>query len=867
MGGGDLVNSSTSNVSVDSLDDDYEDKRKRDLGYELSLDESDIRSYQWYHGPITRLAAETTVESDGDFLVRDCISSPGDFVLTCKSSGNRILHFRMNRLVLHAHTSQETVCYRFEEEAFPTIPDLISYYVSNKKPVSLLSGAVIKAPRARKVPLGHYSTSQIQKQLQKLKTNRLRQSSLCDSMSSPSPTYSKSRTPNSSSEKRSSSRTNSGRSSVKTNTTQQECLMEKYLKDVERSCLNLQANIIKQRQCILSNNLNSSSNNFIPIMNNYRTFHRTQMGKSDDMPKAHNFPKKNLSTTSLNVNSAGVGTQTSCNNFNDAHPPISLTKSPSDSSLYQPFSCFKENSFSNSNNNHSINNGTATLNRRVKKPNVVYDTLPRPRPCLSSTQIERNQFYDHPRALSRPRPKVPPPPPPQPGSINLTLRKKPLSKAEVAENSELSSTTDDNTSLLEHQELTPLLSSSTNEENEEHEANSPLPEDPFPLGLNTDVNDGSEDNKGISIGGDPLSFEDPQEETSLSASNEPVTAPVEEKECALRASSSSIEEIPMTPISLSSAFNPSEFRTLYLPKEGNKPLDPTAINAVQRTLLDTESDVLAYHLTKLDMDLLSITLNREYGLPGIKSGLHLLTLVEGKQLREDLMERCLCLKYFILTTILTATSKEQSVALMAKWISIASELSNNLVGFFNVVNALSNVKLRGITSIWRKLNENYPEDSSCLEHELKSKLKILNEGKFEEIESSETSFIVIPHIIPFLSGCKDLRGLKTFRNLFNEIFKFSKGVPIPEPFPLFNSHIAYAQECSSEKSLDRFRENGLKYINDIEIQDEILLYDLFHTNFHLKLLWGSNGAVNQSCVERISKFEKVISVLANLCSK
>ncbi|CAB4055084.1 unnamed protein product [Lepeophtheirus salmonis] len=390
----------------------------------------------------------------------------------------------------------------------------------------------------------------------------------------------------------------------------------------------------------------------------------------------------------------------------------------------------------------------------------------------------RVHFYDHPRALSRPRPK----------------KKKPLSKAEVAENSELSSTTDDNTSLLEHQELTPLLSSSTNEENEEHEANSPLPEDPFPLGLNTDVNDGSEDNKGISIGGDPLSFEafakcililnfisrSARRKTSLSASNEPVTAPVEEKECALRASSFSIEEIPMTPISLSSAFNPSEFRTLYLPKEGNKPLDPTAINAVQRTLLDTESDVLAYHLTKLDMDLLSITLNREYGLPGIKSGLHLLTLVEGKQLREDLMERCLCLKYFILTTILTATSKEQSVALMAKWISIASELSNNL--------------LRGITSIWRKLNENYPEDSSCLEHELKSKLKILNEGKFEEIESSESSFIVIPHIIPFLSGCKDLRGLKTFRNLFNEIFKFSKGVPIPEPFPLFNSHIAYAQE-------------------------------------------------------------------------
>ena len=78
----------------------------------------------------------------------------------------------------------------------------------------------------------------------------------------------------------------------------------------------------------------------------------------------------------------------------------------------------------------------------------------------------------------------------------------------------------------------------------------------------------------------------------------------------------------------------------------------------------------------LSQDLLSICLDVDYGLPGINSGIYLITLVEGRQLREDMMERVLCMKYFILTSILTATSKDQSVHILAKWISIAQELDS-----------------------------------------------------------------------------------------------------------------------------------------------------------------------------------------------
>ena len=46
---------------------------------------------------------------------------------------------------------------------------------------------------------------------------------------------------------------------------------------------------------------------------------------------------------------------------------------------------------------------------------------------------------------------------------------------------------------------------------------------------------------------------------------------------------------------------------------------------------------------------LSVRLDREYSdVSEIKSGLHLLTLVDGWKLRGDTMERVLCLRIFVL---------------------------------------------------------------------------------------------------------------------------------------------------------------------------------------------------------------------------
>lgn len=70
---------------------------KKALEWELSLDSRDLRSHAWYHGPIPRQRAEEIVQKDGDFLIRDCVSQPGNYVLTCRSKGP-ILHFVINKV-------------------------------------------------------------------------------------------------------------------------------------------------------------------------------------------------------------------------------------------------------------------------------------------------------------------------------------------------------------------------------------------------------------------------------------------------------------------------------------------------------------------------------------------------------------------------------------------------------------------------------------------------------------------------------------------------------------------------------------------------------------------------------------------------
>lgn len=130
---------------------------KKALEWELSLDSRDLRSHAWYHGAIPRSRAEDIVREEGGFLVRDCTSQPGNYVLTCRTK-THALHFVINKILLQQDTVYERVQYQFEEDAFDTVPDLITFYVGSGKPITVASGARIQFPKNRMYPLSFYAS-------------------------------------------------------------------------------------------------------------------------------------------------------------------------------------------------------------------------------------------------------------------------------------------------------------------------------------------------------------------------------------------------------------------------------------------------------------------------------------------------------------------------------------------------------------------------------------------------------------------------------------------------------------------------------------------------------------------------------------
>ncbi|GMR31686.1 hypothetical protein PMAYCL1PPCAC_01881, partial [Pristionchus mayeri] len=102
-----------------------------------SLEEEEIRNESFYHGKITRLRAESLVKENGDFLVRDSISSSGQFVLT--SFWKKPLHFQINA----ERDRMGNRMYMFEEEEFSTVSSLVHFYRTHRRPITLSTGCLI----------------------------------------------------------------------------------------------------------------------------------------------------------------------------------------------------------------------------------------------------------------------------------------------------------------------------------------------------------------------------------------------------------------------------------------------------------------------------------------------------------------------------------------------------------------------------------------------------------------------------------------------------------------------------------------------------------------------------------------------------
>ncbi|OPJ67853.1 SH2 domain-containing protein 3C isoform E [Patagioenas fasciata monilis] len=299
-----------------------------------------------------------------------------------------------------------------------------------------------------------------------------------------------------------------------------------------------------------------------------------------------------------------------------------------------------------------------------------------------------------------------------------------------------------------------------------------------------------------------------------------------------------------------SSFNPAAFQSLLIPLE-NKPLEMAVLKKVKELLAEVDVKTLAKHITKVDClvaRILGVTAEIQR-LMGVSSGMELLTLPHGHQLRLDLLERFHTMSIMIAVDILGCTgSTEERAALLHKTIQLAAELKStmgNMFSFAAVMNALEMTQITRLEQTWMVLRQRHTEGAILYEKKLKPFLKNLNEGK-EGPPLTNTTF---PHIIPLVTLLERDEAL----------------TDSPEPWETTDSGVEVVM-AHLEAARMVAHHGGLYHTNaEVKLQGfqgRAELLEVFSTEFQLRLLWGSRGA-ESSQAERYEKFDKVLTALSH----
>ncbi|XP_061460366.1 SH2 domain-containing protein 3C isoform X2 [Rhineura floridana] len=299
-----------------------------------------------------------------------------------------------------------------------------------------------------------------------------------------------------------------------------------------------------------------------------------------------------------------------------------------------------------------------------------------------------------------------------------------------------------------------------------------------------------------------------------------------------------------------SSFNPAVFRSLLIPLE-NKPLEMAVLKKVKELLAEVDAKTLAKHITQVDClvaRILGVTKEMQR-LMGVSSGMELLTLPHGHQLRLDLLERFHTMTIMIAVDILGCTgSMEERASLLHKTIQLAAELKStmgNMFSFAAVMDALEMTQISRLEQTWMVLRQRHTEGAILYEKKLKPFLKSLNEGK-EGPPLSNTTF---PHIVPLITLLERDTALLENPEPWEDL---DNGVEV------VMAHLEAARMVAHHGGL--YHTNAEMKLQGFQPQPELL--EVFSTEFQLRLLWGSRGA-ESSQTERYEKFNKVLTALSH----
>ncbi|KAM9761971.1 breast cancer anti-estrogen resistance protein 3 isoform 1-T1 [Menidia menidia] len=795
------------------------EKLRRELEEELKMNCEEPRSHAWYHGAIPRQVAENLVQRDGDFLIRDSLSSPGSFVLTCQWR-NTAQHFKIYKKVVMLNEAYSRVEYRLEREGFDSIPALIRYYVGNRKPVSQVAGAIIFQPINRALPLRcleeKYRLSSSPREAELMAQESRSQKRLSLNITN--------------GHTHDSSHTVHDGTHCQENGTIQSCQLR--LKD---RCGSQPASLnqVQERRRPLKAH---QSESFLPLGSKLQPQQLADPLLASPKPKSPVFRTGSEPVLSPTVPRkseplAGQAIRGSDSQLCPKPPPkpskvplARLPRSPALQPLVPP----------------SISSSSASL---------------APSPLSSSSSETAASSW---RSGATKGPPVPPVKPQKFQRAYLpadshTSSASMVSPAEAVPHPDLEVTTGQTEQLL-MSPVDPRSSSGWERPSSQSSTTDHNPElFPTPCSYVERLkSEGERGWDGKEKDGDHRGLDRSSYHHAIAAlentSDEEDSGGREEEEEQEGKREKLWHAFQRPVVETESMFRPAEFGSRLLPPE-NKPLEMVVLKRAKELLLSHDHRSIARHLLKADCQVARILgVSPELkGQMGVPSGLELVTLPHGRQLRLDLMERHHTMAIGVAVDILGCTgSVEERASTLNRIILVAMELKDtvgDLYAFTALMKALDLPQISRLEETWTALRRSFTQTAINYEKILKPFYKNLYEGT-----ASSPSVVCVPLLLPLLT-------------LMERSSVTAEGAELWETCDqgcdIMLRHLEAARDVAH--NTHSYTAHAQKALHGFQCDEELL--EVFKTDFQLRLLWGSRGAtVNQS--DRYNKFNLILTALS-----
>ncbi|XP_072245085.1 breast cancer anti-estrogen resistance protein 3 isoform X2 [Leuresthes tenuis] len=795
------------------------EKLRRELEEELKMNCEEPRSHAWYHGAIPRQVAENSVQRDGDFLIRDSLSSPGNYVLTCQWR-NAAQHFKIYKKVVMLNEAYSRVEYRLEREAFDSIPALIRYYVGNRKPVSQVVGAIIFQPINRVLPLRcleeKYGLSTNQREAELMAQERRSQKRLSLNITN--------------------GHTHDNSHTVHDGThCQENGLIRSCQLRLKDRCGSQPASLnqVQERRRPLKAH---QSESFLPLGSKPQP-----LQSADPLLPSPNLKSPVFRTGSEPVLSpsvprksaellAGQAIRGSDSQLCPKPPPkpskvplARLPRSPALQPLVPPST--SPNLAASSLSSTSVETpGSSWRSGAAPGPPV-----PPAKPQKFQRQLLPADSHSSSSSIVSPAEGVQ-----NPNSEVITgqtvwLQPSPVdlrscSPQEWEQPKSPSSVTDNipelHLPLCSYVERLKREGERGREGGEEEEGRRGLDRSSYHHAIAALENTSEEEDNG---GREEEEEEDKKREKARHGFLRPV-------------------------IDAESMFRPAEFGSRLLPPE-NKPLEMVVLKRAKELLLKHNHQSIARHLLMADCQvarILGVTPELK-GQMGVASGLELVTLPHGRQLRLDLMERHHTMAIGVAVDILGCTgSVDERASTLNRIILVAMELKDtvgDLYAFTALMKALDLPQISRLEETWTTLRRNFTQTAINYEKTLKPFYKNLYEGT-----ASSSLEICVPLLLPLLT----LMERPSITPEGAELWETSD-----QGCDIMLRHLEAARDVAH--NTQSYMANAQKILQGFQCDEDLL--EVFKTDFQLRLLWGSRGAtVNQS--DRYNKFNLILTALS-----